>query len=799
MKFAQLYRASMYVMLTLATLVLSIDATQYNRFALLYPLGVAGLGVVAFLTVDRDPRRGLTRDLANFLAMGSFGLALLEYWSDPDTMLTLAMGHWLVYLQLVEMFLPKTVEVDWFLFMLGMMQVVVGVFISTGDEVGTLLFCWALTALWTLGLFHLHREAGRAEPQAGAAVLPRPVRDDPYPGLIRPSFLLETLRVAATALALGSFIFLFLPRWGTGPGTARRPAAAKHLTGFSDEVRLGQMGEILENDSVVMSVETLNPEGRSVQPDAETRWRGVTLVNYEDGRWSRGPIFYFSLPLVTIDDIPRDQLVRQQIRLEATDSEVLFGARPILDARSRQTVDLGLNAYDGTIYRRDQRPDYDYEGRPPRRPGSFDYEVTTLADADAIQPGEQPPPGELRRALIGLPESIRPRLRKLVEEALGRPVDGLRAPERPSSSRARPPIVPDPEAAERDRADREARARERSEREARARRLEWFLRDSGRYSYTLRMDVVDRALDPVVDFLENRKQGHCTYFASGLALLLRSIQIPARVVNGFKGGDWNDLARVTTVRAKHAHSWVEALVGYNDRGQPIWITLDPTPAGQQAAVVARVGGVATRFRFFSDFVRWVWTFYVVGFDQDRQFRLLYGPALILLGQAGYGFGMIGQAIRGLFGSTFYFESYREFFSFRGFLVSFTTLLALALAFSGLRRFVRFALRRLRASGRADAALAAGVAFYHRLARLLARRDLVRLPHETPREFALRAGKALAAADLDGPEPAVAEVPALVVDAFYLVRFGHETLPPDALARIESRLDALEQRLAASGA
>ena len=69
-----------------------------------------------------------------------------------------------------------------------------------------------------------------------------------------------------------------------------------------------------------------------------------------------------------------------------------------------------------------------------------------------------------------------------------------------------------------------------------------YLRQSGDFSYTLKLEVTDPTLDPVEDFLVNRKSGHCEYFASALALLLRSVGIPARVVNGFKGGDWNGMA-----------------------------------------------------------------------------------------------------------------------------------------------------------------------------------------------------------------------------------------------------------------
>ena len=70
MKFLAIYRASFYTMLTFATLVLSIDATDDNRFAMLYPPAVAMAAVVAFLTVDRNPKFALSRTTASLLAPG---------------------------------------------------------------------------------------------------------------------------------------------------------------------------------------------------------------------------------------------------------------------------------------------------------------------------------------------------------------------------------------------------------------------------------------------------------------------------------------------------------------------------------------------------------------------------------------------------------------------------------------------------------------------------------------------------------------------------------------------------------
>ena len=61
----------------------------------------------------------------------------------------------------------------------------------------------------------------------------------------------------------------------------------KHLTGFDEEVKLGQLGEILENDSVVMSVEFADEDRTPMHPPGEPLFRGVTLTQYEKGRWRR--------------------------------------------------------------------------------------------------------------------------------------------------------------------------------------------------------------------------------------------------------------------------------------------------------------------------------------------------------------------------------------------------------------------------------------------------------------------------------------------------------------------------------
>jgi len=743
MSFSHLYRGSFYLMLFLATLVMSIDATTDNQIAMLYPPAVAVAGAIALLTVDRRTGQGISYGLSLGLSWGvSIILVYLEFQITQHLLLSLA--HLLVYLQIIKMLMPKTVEDDWLLCALGLMQVLVGTVMSQSDEVGAALFGWALVSLWVLGLFYLQREAQRQRAARGVMVLPAPVPGVPYPGLFDPSFLFASVRVVAITLALGGLIFLAMPRRAAIGASRRAGFTAKHLTGFGEEVQLGQLGEILENDSVVMSIELFGGSGNRTGPPDEPLWRGTTMGRYENGRWHRIRLEskgFSSEPL--LHTLP-EQVLRQRIKLEPTDTKVLFGLRPMLDATRNGAAAPDFNPVDGSIHRSEVST------------SSYDYDVYSSTDLARPQPLEDYPRQERFDLMLQVPEPLKTRLRAI----------------------ARPLVAAIPA----------------SDVAGRARALEHYLRDSGGFGYTLQMDVTDPAIDPVEDFLVNRKQGHCAYFASALTLLLRSIDIPARMVNGFKGGDWNELANVMTVREKYAHTWVEALTGSVFQGSkiPLWITLDPTPSQERNLVVARVGGVSHSVRLFSDLIRYVWVFYIAGFDAERQDRLVYRPIRLLLSQARSGYEMILKAFMTGFGGLLHFTDLASFFSKRGFAVSFAALVL----FAGVYRLVRWSVRRLlrwlRGPDRDPSALAAGVLFYRRLTLLLAEYGLVRPPAETPNEFARRATGFLIGR---GPESEpVSDVPPEVVDAFYRVRFGHRTLTPDVLRHLEARLDLLESRL-----
>jgi transglutaminase-like putative cysteine protease len=80
------------------------------------------------------------------------------------------------------------------------------------------------------------------------------------------------------------------------------------------------------------------------------------------------------------------------------------------------------------------------------------------------------------------------------------------------------------------------------------------------------------AQNPVDVFINRSRLGHCELFASALALMVRSQGIPARVVSGLRGAEWNPSSRAYIVRSDMAHLWVEVyFIGVG------WVRFDPSP------------------------------------------------------------------------------------------------------------------------------------------------------------------------------------------------------------------------------
>jgi len=127
------------------------------------------------------------------------------------------------------------------------------------------------------------------------------------------------------------------------------------------------------------------------------------------------------------------------------------------------------------------------------------------------------------------------------------------------------------------------------------------------YKYTLQLPKSEPA-DPLANFLFERKEGHCEYFASSMAVMLRTIGIPSRVVNGFRTTEFNDLTSTYVVRASSAHSWVEVYFPNNG-----WVEFDPTPP---APLLEHEGW--SRLSLYADAMASFWREWVVNYDIGHQ-------------------------------------------------------------------------------------------------------------------------------------------------------------------------------------
>ena len=143
--------------------------------------------------------------------------------------------------------------------------------------------------------------------------------------------------------------------------------------------------------------------------------------------------------------------------------------------------------------------------------------------------------------------------------------------------------------------------------------LEIYFRNNG-YRYSTRdLPVGDNALE---QFLFEKKQGNCEFFASAHALILRAIGIPARLVGGYLGGEYNDLGGYYLITEDMAHVWVEAFI--TGKG---WVRIDPSSFARNADAIWGRGqkrGLLSKLRLALDSFNHSWNRIIIVYDFEQQ-------------------------------------------------------------------------------------------------------------------------------------------------------------------------------------
>ena len=387
------------------------------------------------------------------------------------------------------------------------------------------------------------------------------------------------LAMLSFAAILASAIFtvdpnFFFPRFSAGY-FARTGFQPSLMTGFTDSVELGRIGEIKKDSSVVMRVKT----GTQVNYPM-LRWRGIALSTFDGRRWysqekrpelhdagQDGWILLGSQLDVKVPVVAELQFI---VLLQPLASDSLFAPAQVMRLRGNFSNDAGT--YYGSARRSTLR--MDLAGsiyNPARNYSQVRYEgFSLLPEARPLKARTAGTeyPEDIRKLYLQLPPKLDPRIPQLAQKITA-------AAENPYDKS----VV-----------------------------LESYLRRN--FGYTLNLAGKPGA-DPLAQFLFVTKAGHCEYFASAMAVMLRTLGIPSREVNGFLPGEFNDVAGDYIVRASDAHSWVEAY--FPGSG---WITFDPTPAANVSE-----GGLFSRLNLYLDWMQLNWNEWVVNYDFAHQIQM----------------------------------------------------------------------------------------------------------------------------------------------------------------------------------
>ena len=508
-----------------------------------------------------------------------------------------------------------------------------------------------------------------------------------------------SLAAAAGTFALAGVMFFIIPRVGQATLPFRAELGTR-ITGFTDRVELGAYSEIETDQTVVMRVHF--PESvKDPEMVANLRWRGLAFDRFDGRIWEAGPrrrgIVRRDLSGAFRVFEPRGTgpIVRQEIFLDPIGADAVFVAPQALRIEMRVGSlvidDMGSITTPASSARLQYTVDSELEVTPPRglRDAAWPVETQPLGAARYLQ-------------LPPLPERI-------------------------------PALA------------REVTAGSRSPYEA-ALKLNHYLQTQFTYTLVLKQQTT---LGPLEEFLFVRRSGNCEYFAAAMAVMLRSVGIPARVVAGFQRGEWNPYGAYFMVRMKDAHSWVEAFLN-----GPGWVTFDPSPrAAAEEALGARSAAA-----LYLDALRMRWYRYVVNWSLHDQVSVV---SSVHRGTSEWRGSLLGWR-----------DSLRAVP--RGWVAA--IVVSVFVAAWMLRRHAPGAARR--------AAAAAVPRFYMQALRALARRGFRRGATETAREFSQR---------VEGAAPAFASAVARLTAAYERCRFGESALSSDEAAALEAAVASLRRR------
>lgn len=475
----------------------------------------------------------------------------------------------LIYTQILKLLGKKSTRDVMQIYLLSFFQFLAGTVLTVSFLYGVIFLFYIAVAIWAIMVYSMNKDAldqksSRYHKDSfnNKSSWNQTSSGSQDPGVITPLFLSTTFILSFCIFIIAALIFVSVPRLKSGifAGSFLKQRALK--SGFSEEVTLGRVGEIKLDDSAVMRVHILNRD--EVPVPNPLYWRGIALDHFDGTKWKSSGYGYKlhkaqGEGVFRTEETPRKPLY-QEIITEPLDSNILFAAeKPVgFKAQGRKRLERINDSYMFLV-------------RVSGRMKYFAYSDTYIPTSKMLSEDSTLYPEVIREPFLQLDHGIT-KLSKLAHDITKydhNPYD-------------------------------------------KALSIKLYLLENFKYTRTLDKASVN---SPLEDFLFVKKEGHCEYFATAMVILLREVGVPARIVNGFVGGEWNPHGEFYLVRESDAHSWAE--VYFPSYG---WVIFDATPEAESSFHDASPWFVLS----YIDYIKFRWQRYVIDFNQRDQIKLLAG-------------------------------------------------------------------------------------------------------------------------------------------------------------------------------
>lgn len=605
-----------------------------------FPAGLTPIfAVIGWIFVDHLKWIRIPTWFANVCGLTALAFSVGEFSQGTAESKLYSGAHMLVYLTCIVLMMQKGHRQYWWLLALTLLQMAVSAVLKTGIFFGGSMLLMMAMMLWTLSVFslyrvmdlHLSRKSKRDPMGQSADSGSRQYADLPKPRtqvssiLVRDGLQRDTseewigwrFRSMVTgsflvSLVLAGFVFAAFPRvWvpgaGAFPSDSPDRGGLMSRSGFKENVSLGHVGPILISQKRVLafsvtSLKTRQPVSAEQFAAAidmdEVRFRGNTLGHYRNGNWSSG-VQEIGIPPseVSRDTFPGrfapDPEFSVEIHQDPPIGTYMFAPYPKVEVRVAGDEQMHLLPNTGAMV---------WIGAVPEK----ELRTYTVL-CSRIDPTSNHSPTFhtwtlLRQASPGAIERWKRNTLYVARGTYSTPNIEENLPLLYEFSNTlcmrNGNLVSEAE---------------------RVRTVMQYLGSENEFEYSTNQTRHDRSIDPVEDFVFNTKSGHCEYYASACVLMLQSVNVPARLVNGYYGSEVNLVTGKNEIRQCHAHTWVEVFLDYR------WQTLDPTPAAPRREMVSR-GNTASLVNSLQTVISTLWHDGIHNMSAERQ-KEFFAPVI----------------------------------------------------------------------------------------------------------------------------------------------------------------------------